>query len=80
MEGVSPSTMRGQDALAPKSEAAQRPSQGSGSHASTGDSGYIDGMRTIGIGAARLRREEAILWAILIAALGVRSSLSLPSG
>ena len=29
-------------------------------------------MRTIGIGAARLKREEAILWAILIAALGVR--------
>ena len=29
-------------------------------------------MQTIGIGAVQLRREEAILWAILIAALGVR--------
>ena len=41
-------------------------------HASAGDSGYIDKMQTIGIGAVQLRREEAILWAILIAALGVR--------
>ena len=32
----------------------------------------LNGMRTIGIGAVQLRREESILWAILIAALGVR--------
>ncbi len=29
-------------------------------------------MQTIGVGSVQLRREEAILWAILIAALGVR--------
>ena len=58
--------------MRPSLEAAQRPKSRDGGHARHWDSGYIGSMRTLGIGAARLKREEAILWAILIAALGVR--------